>query len=171
MNPRALLARVAAMDREELRFRAVSAARHAAGRLRFGAARPAWRRGDLVRVLDPEAGPAVRDARDAARRGDFLEAHVLLARHFETRPRRWPLASSNRFALAAAIRDRFPAAAIDARDRAARIVEGRFDLLGYHDLPLGNPPDWHRDAVHERRARAASGPRSPIWIRRPAITR
>ena len=152
MNPRALLARVAAMDREELRFRAVSAARHAAGRLRFGAARPAWRRGDLVRVLDPEAGPAVRDARDAARRGDFLEAHVLLARHFETRPRRWPLAASSRHTLAATIRDRFPTAAIDARDRAERIVEGRFDLLGYHDLPLGTPPDWHWDAVHGRRA-------------------
>ena len=40
----------------------------------------------------------------------------------------------------------------EARDRADRVAEGRFDLLGYHDLALGSPPDWHTDAVHARRA-------------------
>ena len=152
MNPRALVSRLAAMDREELRFRAACAARNTAQRLRFAVAPPAWRRGDLVRVLDPACGDGVRQARDAAARGDFLHAHVALARHFATRPRRWPLAAIDRETLSAAILDRFPAAAIDARDRAERILEGRFDLLGYRDLALGHPPDWHRDAVHGRRA-------------------
>ena len=86
-------------------------------------------------------------------RNDALEAHRFLARHFETRARRWPLAATARAVLSADIRERFPTAAIDARDRADRIVEGRFDLLGYRDLMLGAPPDWHADAVHERRTR------------------
>ena len=32
-------------------------------------------------------------------------------------------------------------------DRADRIVDGRFDLLGYRDLSCGSPVDWHLDPV------------------------
>jgi len=53
MTPRAMLSRLAAMDREELRFRTTRAARQSADRVRFAVARPAWRRGDLFRLLDP----------------------------------------------------------------------------------------------------------------------
>ena len=155
MKPRGILSRLAAMDREEVSFRTTCAARKAADRVRFAVARPAWRRRDLVRLLNPESGPAVREAREAAARGDFLAAHRALARHFASRASRWPVAAANRVALSAVIRDRFPAAAIDARDRADRIVDGRFDLLGYSGLRLGNPPDWHADAVHDRRAERA----------------
>ena len=56
--------------------------------------------------------------------------------------------------------------------RADRIVEGRHDLLGYRDVALGNPPDWHFDAIHRRRApHGASGRPSPISTRPLAITR
>lgn len=152
MNPRAIVSRLAAMDREERRVRLRCTARKAAHRVRFAVARPAWRRSDLSGLLDPASAPAIDAARAAAARGDFLEAHRLLARHFESRTRRWPLCASQRVTLSDAIRDRFPTASIDARDRADRIVDGRFDLLGYRDLFLGNPPDWHADAVHHRRA-------------------
>jgi Heparinase II/III-like protein/Heparinase II/III N-terminus len=152
MSPRALLSRIAAMDREQIRFRTICATRKAAGRVRFAAAPPAWHRHDLAGLLDPAAGSAIRDARAAAARGDFLEAHRRLAQHFESRQRRWPVAAIERSALTSAIRDGFPGAALDSGDRADRIVEGRFDLLGYRDVPVGNPPDWHADAVHRRRA-------------------
>jgi len=152
MTPRAMLSRLAAMDREELRFRTTRAARQSADRVRFAVARPAWRRGDLFRLLDPDSGPAVREAREAARHGDFHEAHHLLAGHFANRVPRWPLAAVSRATLSSAIRERYPAAAGEARDRADRIVEGRFGLLGFDELLLGNPPDWHCDVVHERRA-------------------
>ena len=38
-------------------------------------------------------------------------------------------------------------------DAADKICTRRFDLLGYHDLDFGNPPDWHLDPVSGRRAR------------------
>jgi hypothetical protein len=103
-------------------------------------------------VVDPGAGPLVADACAAVRRGEHLRAHRALARHLESRPRRWPIAAGRRDALTREIQDRFPAAAIDVRDRADRLLEGRYDLLGYRDLQLGNPPDWHADAAHGRRA-------------------
>ena len=32
------------------------------------------------------------------------------------------------------------------------MVRGRYDLLGYRELPFGAPPAWHRDPVHNRDA-------------------
>jgi hypothetical protein len=151
MTPRAIR-RAAAMSAAELRARALTAASLTAERIRFAAARPAWRRSAIARLLDPGAGGLVREAHDAAARGDYLAAHRALGRHFETRAPRWPVAAARRQTLTQEIRDRFPTAAIGARDRADLILDGRFDLLGYHDLSLGHPPDWHADAVHGRRA-------------------
>ncbi|HEX8475838.1 MAG TPA: alginate lyase family protein [Pyrinomonadaceae bacterium] len=37
-------------------------------------------------------------------------------------------------------------------ERAERIVEGRFDLLGFRNLDFGNPIDWHLEPVAKRRA-------------------
>ncbi|MDT4895762.1 MAG: hypothetical protein QOH25_839 [Acidobacteriota bacterium] len=48
---------------------------------------------------------------------------------------------------------RFGASSRDALlERARRIVEGDFDLLGLRDLSFGNPPDWHLEPVANRRA-------------------
>lgn len=48
-----------------------------------------------------------------------------------------------------------PLAPVHAAARADRILEGRFDLLGYCDLRFGlgsgDSPDWHLDPVHARR--------------------
>ena len=32
------------------------------------------------------------------------------------------------------------------------MIAGRHDLLGYTNVDVGSPPDWHRDPVHDRRA-------------------
>lgn len=174
MSAPSLLHRLAAMDREELRFRTVCEARKLGGRVRFAAARPRWRRRNLARLLDGTAGPLVREAQQAAGRGDAVASHLALARHFQTRGRRWPVAAGQRDDMSRQIRDRFPMAGADARDRADAIVSGRYDLLGFRGLALGNPPDWHHDAVHGRRAPrgywatvpfldAASGDHKVIW--------
>ena len=152
MSARAAVSRLAEMDREELRFRLTCQARKLAGRLRHAIHPPQWDRGAIVRVLDPQAGPLVARALDAARRRDYLAAHRALAEHFETRVSMWPLQARRRAALTGEIQERFPAAAAGARLRADRLIEGRHDLLGYRDVLLGNPPDWHADRIHDRTA-------------------
>jgi hypothetical protein len=152
MSLPALLGRLAAMSGDERRVRLATAKRNAAARLAFAIRRPRWDRRELTRLLDPAAGPLVAAARDAAARGDFLEAHRILGRHFATRPRRWPVAAASRQAFAGALHARTPMAGVAAWDAAAGILAGRYDLLGYRALPLGTRPDWHRDAVHERSA-------------------
>ena len=144
--------RIAAMDRRELQFRLACAARNAVERLRFKVSPPRVNPSRLVRILDPAAGPLVRTAIDAARRNDLVAAHLALARHFETRVSIWPLQAAARTQLADDIQRAFPDAAAEARGRADRLVAGLHDVLGFADVPLGNPPDWHSDAIHGRRA-------------------
>jgi len=58
--------------------------------------------------------------------------------------------------------ERFPHHASDVVEKADRIIQGRFDLLGYQNLFFrANPPDWHFDPV--------SGKTSPRihWSRIP----
>lgn len=174
MSARSLLTRVAAMEREELRFRTLCEARKLAGRVRFAVARPRWHRRDLVRILDGTSGTLVQDAREAMAHRDELGAHRALARHFAQRPPHWPIAARRREELTRGIQERFPMAAAEAADRAEAIAEGRYELLGFHDLALGSMPNWHADAVHGRRARRgywaavpfldpASGDHKIIW--------
>lgn len=51
------------------------------------------------------------------------------------------------------LRQRFGARAEElVVERANRIVEGRFDLLGWRDLSFGDPIDWHLEPVSGKRA-------------------
>jgi len=152
MSARSAMGRLAEMDSEELRFRLTCEARKIAGRLRYAIHPQQWDRSALAGILDGHKGPLVARAADAARRHDYLAAHRALAEHFSSRASSWPLQARNRDRMAAEIRRRFPEAPRAARDRADRILEGRFDLLGYRGVALGNPPDWHADAIHNRRA-------------------
>jgi Heparinase II/III-like protein/Heparinase II/III N-terminus len=47
---------------------------------------------------------------------------------------------------------RLPQEATAIQQRADRICEHRFDLLGYEDLNFGEKIDWQLDAVHRKRA-------------------
>ncbi len=60
--------------------------------------------------------------------------------------------------LCTRLRDLFPETVKQMIERAERICEHRFDLLGYDTLDYGSEIDWHCDRVHGKRA-----PRKP-WF-------
>jgi hypothetical protein len=140
----AILKRLRAMDGAELRFRATTAFRTRVHRARASVRPPTWDRSQLR--ISSAAAP--RDVTDAIALHDWQAAHGALAAHFQRRPQRFPLWPSRLPALAAKVRDRFPVSTA----RADRVLDGRYDLLGYRDVDAGAPPAWHRDPVHDRTA-------------------
>ena len=56
---------------------------------------------------------------------------------------------------------RMPAAVAETVERAGRIAEGRFDLLGFQGLDFGRDIDYSLDPVHGRRAPATAWPAIP----------
>ena len=139
------LRRLRAMDAAELRFRATSALRNAVDRARASVAPLAWDRRELTL-----RGDGLAEARRHLARGDWQAAHGAIADYLRTRPAHFPIGSASLDATAAAVRQRFGDA--EARRAADRILEGRYDLLGYRDVAVGTAPDWHRDPVNDRTA-------------------
>lgn len=82
-----------------------------------------------------------------------------LAAHFATRRPRFPVDPRTLPQLTDAVQSRFPNATAEAVARAERMLEGRYDVLGYTDVPFGAPPAWHRDPVHHRQ------PATTFWSR------
>jgi hypothetical protein len=151
MSAASIFRRLVAMDGDELRFRISCHARKIVDQARCAIATPQWDRASLGRILDSSASPHVAAACETARRRDFLAAHRSLAAHFQARRSRWPLNAAARSDIVSEIIQRFPRAREDALARGRRIADGRFDLLGYRDVPYGSPPDWQLDAIHGRR--------------------
>jgi hypothetical protein len=122
-----LLARVAQMDRREVAFRGAAVGREWAQRVSTRVRTPRW---------------------------DWTRADSILSRPFDVqgRPRLFPLDAKDVFTLPNVVRERFPSAQEGARRAADRILEGRLTLLGYSEINVGSPIDWHRDPVHDRRA-------------------
>ena len=54
-------------------------------------------------------------------------------------------------------------APVGSPEQAEKLLQHRFDLLGYRGLDFGNPIDWHFDPVHQKRA-----PRKP-WHEIPFL--
>src|SRR5450432_690729 len=54
--------------------------------------------------------------------------------------------------LVALLRERLPEQAQAIIRRAERILEHRFDLLGFEHLDYGKVIDWHLDKVHDKQA-------------------
>ena len=144
------------MDGEELRFRVTCELRKAAGRVRSAVAPPRWRRGHLARLL----ATGQLEARCCRRRNARCARAIGPPRIARWRPISRPARHDSRsirarsMRCAARITRRFPDAAADASRRAERVLAGRYDLLGYRDLPFGTPPAWHKDPVHNREAPA-----------------
>ncbi|HEX8707358.1 MAG TPA: alginate lyase family protein [Pyrinomonadaceae bacterium] len=93
---------------------------------------------------------------DGARLDSSLRSAESLLDHFRARvsPRFFP-AFDDRQETIGEWRRRFMGRNGEALiDRARRITEGRFDLLGLRDLHFGDPVDWHLEPV--------SGKRSPL---------
>lgn len=161
----ATLERLRAVDAAELRFRLACELRKTGGRLRT-AVRPAtWKRGHLASVLrvGADRGSHLGRAGEALRRGDWRSAHLDLAAHFGSRPPRFPIDPRSLPRLTTEILERFPDARAAALARAGRMLEGRYDVLGYTDVPFGRVPDWQSDPVHARK------PPFTFWSRVPYL--
>jgi hypothetical protein len=86
---------------------------------------------------------------DKAKFDQSQQTPEALLDHFRTRTvARFFAAFDDKERTTDALRER-----MGARDRerviekAERIIEGRFDLLGHRDLHFGQPPDWHLEPV------------------------
>ncbi|MGH9348986.1 MAG: heparinase II/III domain-containing protein [Vicinamibacterales bacterium] len=135
----------------------------------------AWRTGAALRVQRDRALTRLRSPRwDRARlrnmlasdvldplllthleRRDWSAAHRSLARTLRAKPRLFVLDPHAALGLRHEILLRWPRASADASSRANRILEGRYDLLGYRGLSFAGEDgavDWHVDPVHSRRA-------------------
>jgi hypothetical protein len=147
------LERLARMDVEELAWRGRTAARITWDKLRASRVLPAWDRSALGPELAADA--ALDGVRDALADRSWRDAHRALAFRLAFTPQRFALAPANHSTLAPKILAHFPGALVDATARAERILDGRYDLLGYRGLSFGGDatsPGWHRDPVHAREA-------------------
>ncbi|HZW74207.1 MAG TPA: heparinase II/III family protein, partial [Caldimonas sp.] len=145
------------MDANEIAWRGRASARIVWDRWQTSRRPPAWDRRQLAAALSDDR--TLDGARAALDQGRWRDAHQALALHVAFAPQRFALASSNHGVLAAKICERFPAAPGDATARADRILEGRYDLLGYRELSFRRSNgdaapsalvDWHLDPVHGR---------------------
>ena len=82
--------------------------------------------------------------------GSGLDARGRFYRNSEDTPR-----------IAELLCSRMPDAVQETVERARRIAERRFDLLGFQGLDFGRDIDWSLDPVHGRRAPAAAWPAIP----------
>lgn len=148
------LRKATAMSREEMRFRVACVARKWSGWARTVVKRAHWNRADLERIIRREipGSPTWSAAYAAANAGNYVAAHKAFAQHFAARRSAFPLNPPDLERIAAVIRAAFPAAAQDATARAESLLQGRANLLGYRQLHVGSPPDWHADPVHGRRS-------------------
>jgi hypothetical protein len=149
---RRTLQRLAVMQPGEVRFRTLCELRKLGGRAATTFFRPAWRRPAIASSLERSRIPSWQPLRAALRRGDYPEAQTILADHFGTRQSAFPINASEVAATAASIRQAFPSAPEAAAARAAAVIDGRYDLLGYQGIQVGTSPDWHSDAVHRRQS-------------------
>ena len=116
-------------------------------RARLGAS---WDRNDLRQCLSASTlGSCGRHLE----RGDWLAAQSALSTAILARPSRFVLDPSTTSLLRREIRDRWPRAPQEASARADRILDGRYDLLGYRDVKWTRDGrvDWQFDPVHQRR--------------------
>ncbi len=163
-SPRAMgrLNRLRHMTLEECAWRAGVVARTTADRMRVRLRVPRWNRRDLEQAL---AAPVVdTEMRGAIARGDWRAVHDSLAHVLRQRNGHCALDPSAAEAVREEVLSRWPSAAADASARADRILDGRYDILGYRGLSFSAAPshprtiapdiDWHSDPVHRRRAPA-----------------
>src|SRR5262249_28828474 len=154
---RTLIARLTRMDRREVAWRAVAAARALRDRVRTRVVPPTSNRLGLPAVLarKPELG-AVRDALSAR---EWTAAHRRLVDHLTGSPVRFVVHTSIKPAIVDRIRAEFPQATADASARADRIVRGEYDLLGYGGPRFDSPAGVRHRSPSASGAIAAVPPR------------
>ena len=145
---------------DECAWRARVVARTTADRFHVRLRAPRWEREDLQYAL--AASVMDTEMRSAIARKDWDGVHDSLAHRLRQREGRCALDPAAARDVRDAVLSRWPSAAEDAAARAGRILDGRYDLLGYRSLTFALAPsnhrtgvssvDWHLDPVHRRRA-------------------
>ena len=157
--------RLRRLSASELRVRCVDRARIGIEAISFSYARPQWQRKRLSSKLH-ETSAELSRAQVALKSTDWRGAHEALRAHFLLRAPRFLIDPSRRNDVAAAVHQSFDRAGDDARVRASRLVDGRYDVLAYRDLSWTNSDgrvDWHLDPVNRRRAPLS------FWARVPYL--
>jgi uncharacterized heparinase superfamily protein len=145
--------RLARMDRREVLWRVREKSHDWFDRGRVWLAPPRWDRGRLEQTL--AALPDLQPVRSALSNKQWQAAHQAFSDHLVGAQQRFVLAPALRTDLAARIRAVFPGSVADSTAAADRIVDGRYDLLGYNALSFGSPrelPDWNLDPINRQRA-------------------
>lgn len=137
------------MSAAELSWRLQGAARTTLDRAGIAIRRPRWTRRDLAAALSDAR--ELSGVRADLLAGRFTRAHSGLAAHLHARPGRFVIASRMRTRIAEAICQRFPQAAAHATACADWMLAGRYDLLGYRNVPFDGRT-WNADPVHGRSA-------------------
>lgn len=157
------LDRLRQLTADELRWRAGEAA---CTLTEWTAVRSGRSRWDRRRLLTALSQPLLdRELRHAIRREQWDAVNAALTASIAGRPTRYAL-DVDAAPLRQTVLSRWPEAAGDAARQADRMLDGRYDLLGYRDLPFHDRHgqiDWHLDPVHGRRA-----PRK-FWARVPYL--
>ena len=164
--------RLRRMTRNEVSWRARTAARIAADRITVRVRPRAWHRDDIRAVLAADVLDAPLDVAITAGRWDAV--HNLLEQRIRDRQSLFVLDPASAPALRDEVVRRDPSAPARAAERADAILEGRYDLLGYRGLTLREPTAGSTGISTRsttRAPRCASGPTCPTSTLRSATTR
>src|SRR6266849_9461821 len=110
-----------------------------------------------------------RTHEELGKRCDALRYHLgsnFTINHLKLQPRtssKFFFGSADVPSLTMRLRERLPQETAQIVERAERICQHRFDLLGYEELDYGADIDWHCDRVHGKRA-----PRK-LWFKIPYL--
>jgi uncharacterized heparinase superfamily protein len=139
------------MSRHEWQWRTGEALHRVIERTRARASAPRWNRSD-IRLLLTQA--ALDRCADQITQGDWIGVHRSLAAQITGRRARFVLDPASAPSLRDRVLAQWPDARQDAADRADRLLQGRYDFLGYRDIQCARNGrlDWHFDPIHDRRA-------------------
>jgi heparinase II/III-like protein len=139
------------MSRHEWQWRAGEALHRVIERTRARAVAPRWNRGDIGGLLTKAA---LDGCANEITRGDWAGVHQALAAQMTSRRARFALDPASAPALRECVLAQWPDARQDAAARADRLLQGRYDFLGYRDVQCARNGrlDWHFDPIHDRQA-------------------
>ena len=143
--------RLRQMSRREWQWRTGEALHRVVERASTRARAPRWNRSDISALLTPE----VRNlCAEKIARSDWAGVHQSLAARIIGRNAGFVLDPASAPALRERVLAQWPDARRDAAQRADRLLEGRYDFLGYRDVLCapGGRLDWHLDPIHRRQA-------------------
>jgi uncharacterized heparinase superfamily protein len=110
------------------------------------------RRGLSEQARVPETESFLRTIKLAPNKDGKLSAESLLENFRKRSSTRFFASFDNREETMHLFSSRWPDEAEALTERARRITQGRFDLLGLRDLSFGQPIDWHLEPLAGKRA-------------------